>query len=376
MLTPANKTDQAPAQTLAGSYYREFIDFIDRGEATTRSYYNNLRQFAAYLAYTGTTAPTRQDIINYRQYLGNEHDAIQLDGADGWKYRTDKDGHRIKTTCKPATVKNYLQSVKQFFTWTDASGYYPNIAANIHAPKIRQDIHKKEALTAADVLAVENSITVQAIAKATAAASNDNDTAGRYNRAIEQGQRLKAIYLLAVTAGLRCIEISRANVKDIERHGNRAYIYIHGKGHTEADTRQPIALPVYEAIREYLKTRGQPKGNAPLFAATGNRSGGKRLASTTISTMLKQALIQAGYNSERISAHSLRHTAGTAAQDLTGNLYLTQQYMRHASPAITEIYLHTSTEEQEAIIAEEIYKMYHNVSQSRTDAETTETNKQ
>ena len=73
----------------------------------------------------------------------------------------------------------------------------------------------------------------------------------------------------------------------------------------------------------------------------------------------------AGYDSERITAHSLRHTAGTNVQEMTGNLYLTQQYMRHASHATTEIYLHVDTEQQEAEIAQQLYNKYH----GKTDKE-------
>ena len=70
---------------------------------------------------------------------------------------------------------------------------------------------------------------------------------------------------------------------------------------------------------------------------------------------------QAGFDSERITAHSLRHTAGTNVQEITGNLYLTQQYMRHANPATTEIYLHNDTQKQEADIAQRLYNHYHNM---------------
>lgn len=359
---PAKDKYTLQAQELRPSLFDEFIRYIDRGPATTRTYIINFRQFAAWLAFSDITTPTRQDIIKYRNYLLNEHDAIKLDPANfyGWSYRTDKQGNRQKITCKPGTVKQYLQIIKQFFTWTATVGYYPNIAANIHGPKIRPDIHKKDALTAADVLAIENSITATSEAKATAAARTRKDTAGRIYRAKEQGKRLQAMYLLAVNAGLRTIEIHRANVKDIEKTGNQAFIYIHGKGHAEADYKKPIAIPVYDAIQAYLNSRADyPAANSPLFVATGNRSGGKRLAATTISTMLKRAMQEAGYNSERLTAHSLRHTAGTAAQELTGNIYLTQKYMRHASPKTTEIYLHNDTTRQEADIAEQLYKLYH-----------------
>lgn len=346
-MTQLTTNNSITAGDLQHDLFTQFIEYIDRGEKTTRTYIVNLRQFVAWLRYTGTSRPTRQDIILYRQYLTEEHDAIMLDPSslEGWTYRTDASGHPVKVVCKPNTVKQYLQSVRQFFTWTAAEGYYPNIAANVHAPKVRQDAHKKEALTATDVLTIERSI--------------DTTT--------EQGKRLLAMYLLAVNAGLRTIELSRANIKDIEVKNGSACLYIWGKGHTEADTKKPLAPQVYEAIRDYINSRtDRPTKDSPLFVATGNRSGGKRLATTTISTMLKRAMQAAGYDSERLTAHSLRHTAGTNAQEITGNLYLTQQYMRHASPATTEIYLHVETERQEADIAQALYDRYH-ASERRDD---------
>ena len=353
-----------PASDLQPALFDNFIKYIDRGEKTTRTYITNLRQFAAWLNYEQISRPGRQEIILYRQYLSAEHEAIKLDSAGGWTYRTDSRGNRYTVICKPNTVKQYLQSVRQFFSWTASEGLYPNIAANVHTPKIRQDIHRKEALTAADVLSIEKSIQAQTVAKESAAACKEKDTAGRISRATEQGKRLFAMYTLAVNAGLRTIEISRANIKDLEIKGGNAVLYVWGKGHTEPDSKKPLAPEVYDIIREYLDSRSdRPTANSPLFVSTGNRSGGRRIAPTTISKMLKQAMKQAGYDSERITAHTLRHTAGTSVQELTGNLYLTQKYMRHANPATTEIYLHNDTEKQETDTARELYNLYH----GRTD---------
>ncbi len=352
-----------PAADLQLSYIDNFISFVDRGEKTTRTYIVNLRQFAAWLLYSGIKRPERQDIIDYRQYLTTEHEAIQLDldSVDNWKYRTDAAGNRIIVKCKPNTVKLYLQSVCQFFRWLASEGIYPNVAENIHAPKTRQDTHRKEALTAADVLTIENSIKAQAEQKKATAASKRKDTAGRINRSTEQGKRLYALYLLAVNCGLRTIELHRANIKDMETKNGITYLYIWGKGHSEADSKKTLAPEVKAAIDDYLDSRTDARtGNSPLFVSTGNRSGGKRIATTTISTMLKRAMQEAGYNSERITAHSLRHTAGTNVQEITGNLYLTQQYMRHSNPATTEIYLHNDTQKQETDIAQRLYNYYHN----------------
>lgn len=323
------------SQEITPALFGDFIAWIDRSEKTTRTYLNNLRQFAAWMAAAAITAPTRKDIIIYRDYLTRTH--------------------------KATTAAAYLRTVCQFFRWTAANGLYPDIAANIHAPKIRHSTHKKDALTVADVQTIEKSIEAHALQRQQEAQEAQKDTAGRTQRSTEQGKRLYAIYLLAVNAGLRTVEISRANVKDLETKGGQACLWIWGKGHTEPDQRKPLAPEVAEAVADYLRSRtDKPTGSSPLFVSTGNRSGGKRIASTTISTMLKRAMQEAGYNSERITAHSLRHTAGTAVQQLTGNLYATQKYMRHSNPATTEIYLHDDQDQrQEAGIAQQLYDLFH-----------------
>lgn len=353
-----------PANDLRPVLFDDFVRFIDRTEKTTRTYLTNLKQFIAWLKYEAIVRPLRKDIIAYRDFLSAEHPAIKLDqeAPQGWTYRTDSTGSKYTIKCRPSTVSQYLRSVAQFFKWTAANGLYPDIAAGIHGPKINRDTHRKEALQPADVLKIENTISLQAQEKAATAAEAAKDTAGRFQRATEQGKRLYAMYLLAVTAGLRTVEISRANIKDLETINNISVLYVTGKGHTEADTKKILAPEVRAAIDDYLQFRTDRKiGTAPLFVSTGNRSGGKRIAPETISKMLKQAMKEAGFNSERITAHSLRHTAGTNVQEITGNIYLTQKYMRHSNPATTEIYLHCNTEKQENEIAQQLYNRYHGI---------------
>lgn len=337
--------------------FDDFITWIDRSEKTAKTYLTNLRQFAAWLSYEQITEPNRGDVIRYRDYLLQEHRCIQYDpdSITGWRYRTDAQGSPVMITCKPNTAALYLRSVSQFFSWLEANGIYPNIAANIHAPKISQGRrHSRDALQASEVYEIEQSILRNATESAQAAYTEE-----LRHRAIEQGKRLHAMYLLAVTAGLRTIELSRANVKDLVTVRGQSWLYVWGKGHTEPDAKKAIAPEVAQIINDYLHSRADKvKGNAPLFVATGNRSKGKRLASTTISTMLKRAMQEAGYNSERLTAHSLRHTAGTAAMDITGDLYQVQRYMRHSNPATTEIYLHNDTDQQEAGIASDLYRYY------------------
>lgn len=364
-ITVYNRQEIAPAQQFNTGLFNDFVAWIDRSEKTTRSYLTNLRQFMAWLKYAAVVNPIRQDIISYRQWLTAEHEAIALDpgSVNGWTYRTDATGNPLKIVCKPNTVAQYLRSVCQFFRWTAANNLYPDIAANIHAPKVKNETHRKAYLNAKEVLTIEESIAERAQERQQAAQEAQKDTAGRMQRSTEQGKRLYAMYLLAVNAGLRTIEISRANIKDLETKGGQTWLYIWGKGRTEPDQRKPIAPEVAAAVKDYLQSRtDKPTSAAPLFVSTGNRSGGKRIAPTTISTMLKRAMQEAGFDSERLTAHSLRHSAAQAALQASGNnIYTAQKYLRHSSPATTEIYLHEDerTEKAERAIAQDVYNLYH-----------------
>lgn len=232
------------AQDFNPGLFAQFVQWIDRSEKTTRSYLTNLRQFMAWLNYAAIRNPQRQDILSYRDWLSGEHEAITLAPGTGWTFRTDGAGNPLKIRCKANTVAQYLRTVRQFFRWTAASGLYPDIASNIHAPKVCNDTHKKDALTVQEVLQIENSITERAQIRAQAAQEAQKDTAGKIQRSTEQGKRLYAMYLLAVNAGLRTIEISRANVKDLETKGGQSWLYIWGKGRSEADQKHlPRKLP-------------------------------------------------------------------------------------------------------------------------------------
>ena len=354
--------DIAPAAEINTALFYDFVSFVDRSEKTTRTYLNNLKQFMAWLKYAEIRCPLRQDIISYRQWLMTEHAAISFapETAEGYTTRRDSSGNPLMITCKPTTVKGYLQAVKAFFAWAAANNLYPNVAANIHAPKI-SDNHKKDSLTAEEVLTIEQSITQKVQEVTAAAAEAVKDRAGRIQRSTEQGKRLYAMYLLAVNAGLRTIEISRANIKDLETKGGKTYLYIWGKGHSAPDQKKPIAAEVKAAIDDYIAARTDaPTGSSPLFVSTGNRSKGKRIASTTISTMLKRAMQDAGFDSDRITAHSLRHSTAANVMELTGNnIYAAQQYLRHSSPKTTEVYLENDTIAQDAILAQQLYNQYH-----------------
>lgn len=328
-----------------------FVAYVDGSEQTTATYLRNLRQFAKWLYYRNITRPeqiTRETIIEFRDDM--------------------------LTRCKPGTVSQYLRTVKAFISWGTLEDIFPkDFSRNVKPPKIKKVIGtpKKKRLQPFEVLEIEESIRAGALEALETAYTSKKDSAGKMARATEQGKRLFAMYLLAVNNGLRVVELSRARVKDLEIERGQGYLYIWGKGHIEADTRKPLAPEVLEALEDYLKSRSdKAPRSAPLFVSTGNRSGGKAIAPTTISAMLKEAMKEAGYNSERITAHSLRHTAAQNALAASGNNIIeTQLYMRHESPRTTEEYIETSQEiEQKQIdLAIAVYDRYHQGSPAASD---------
>ena len=304
MYTAVMREQQQPAQILALSpatqqqfsalFLQEFISYIDRKKTTVKSYISCLKQFALWMNEQGITQPTRDDIKAYKEYL---------------------------SSCGLATgtQQQYLRAVKQFFKWLSAEGKYPNIADNIHGAKVRHDIHKKDALQREDVARIAASI----------------------DRSTEQGKRLYAMYMLCVICGLRTVELSRANIEDLKTTGGITYLYVQGKGHDDKDAPVLLIAEVCQAVNDYLQNRSmRATAKSPLFASTSNRSKGGRIAPTTISTMLKDMLKAAGYDSDRLTAHSLRHTSGTGAHKAGLDLYSVQHLMRHCDPATSEIYIH------------------------------------
>ena len=60
----------------------------------------------------------------------------------------------------------------------------------------------------------------------------------------------------------------------------------------------------------------------------------------SISRIIKDRLKAAGYDTHRISAHSLRHTSVTFLLEAGATLQEAQHHARHASPETTGIYAH------------------------------------
>ncbi len=227
--------------------------------------------------------------------------------------------HLIAIGKNATTIHTYFRQVKAFFKWAEINGIYPDVARNV------KNVDGEKFTTHRD------SLDLEAV----------HDISKKIDTSTTAGKRLYAIFLLCAFCGLRTIEVSRARIQDMKvKDGNR-YLYVCGKGHKVPDT--PVLLPqiVVAAIDTYLAELAPyyRMPMAPLFCSTSNRSMGKRIAPTTISTQIKSAMIAAGYDSSRITAHSLRNTAATLLFEKTHDIRLVQHFLRHKTPAEVAIYV-------------------------------------
>ena len=173
-----------------------------------------------------------------------------------------------------------------------------------------------------------------------------------------KGKRDYSIIALMVTGGLRDIEAARANIEDLKQLGGSTVLYLQGKGRDERTDYVKVVPAVEKPVREYLKTRPNAKSQHPLFTSLSNNSRGRRLSAKSISSIVKGRLLAAGYNSDRLTAHSLRHSAVTLS--LMGGLPLdeVQQFARHKNISTTQIYAHNlerAKNRSEDTIAEAIF---------------------
>lgn len=275
-----------------GNTFNRFVKYLDVSEKTLETYTRNLKQFWRFLQERGIECPTRQDVIDYRDAL-------------------------LESGKKASTVQAYLVVVKLFFGWTELEGIYPDVAKRVKGAKVSRE-HKKDYLTSKQFGAVLGGI--------------DRDSL--------EGKRDYAMILTMGICGLRTIEVSRANVEDLRPCGDSTRIYVQGKGRDDRAESVDVPMEVENAIRDYLRARGCGDGKAPLFAGIGNRNAGGRLTTKSISRIAKQKMKDVGLDSDRLTAHSLRHTAVTLALLAGDSIEQAQQFARHRNIDTTLVYAH------------------------------------
>jgi integrase/recombinase XerC/integrase/recombinase XerD len=152
-----------------------------------------------------------------------------------------------------------------------------------------------------------------------------------------QGQRDFALLNLLIRTGLRTIEVLRANVGDLRQEGGETVLIVQGKGRDSKDDFVLLTEETLAPIREYLTAR-DARADEPLFTSHSTRNSGTRLATRSMRGIVKRYLRKCNLDSERLSAHSFRHTAITLALMAGASIQEAQALARHSQITSTMVY--------------------------------------
>ena len=222
----------------------------------------------------------------------------------------------LMETKKASTISMYMTALKKLYKYLETKGI-KNIASDLKGAKQKRN-YSKDPLTLDQAKELLKSI----------------------DRTTNEGKRNYALIHLLLTTGLRTIEIERANVEDIRNVANNSVLYVMGKGRDTKDEYVKLTYETLKAINEYLATRKIKDNKEPLFISYSDRTNGNRLKTRSIRDIIKKAYRNIGINSDKITTHSLRHTAITLSLIGGTPLQEVQQMARHSNINTTMIYAH------------------------------------
>ena len=269
-----------------------YLNHLDIRKVSKIKYTNYLNQFLNWLKDRNIVYPTREHIIEFKQYL-------------------------IEKGLKETTISSYLKAIKRLFEYLSKTNKYENIAFGIKQPLVNAGF-KKLALSVEEAKLLLFSI----------------------DRSDIIGKRDYAIVNLILHTGLRLIEVCRSLVEDVKNEGENTLLYVQGKGHDAKDAFVVLTPSVLFAINEYLKERDY-NDKSPLFASHSLKSKKETPLSTVIlSNILHARLKEAGFDNPKITPHSLRHTAITLALLSGSTVQEAKEMARHTDINTTLIYAH------------------------------------
>ena len=152
-----------------------YLGFIDVTKTTYDTYKNGLKMLFVYFKKNNISNPTRQDIINFREELRENHSL--------------------------STVNTYLISTRNFFKWLEYENIYKDITRNIKGVTVSKE-HKREALTLEQAQLVLSNV---------------------------QNSKEKVMILLGLCCGCRANEICNIQLKDFVKRGDKTLLYLLGK---------------------------------------------------------------------------------------------------------------------------------------------------
>lgn len=265
------------------SLKEEYLSYIDVSDNSVNTYNVGIKAFAEYLKEKDVKRPTRADVINFREYLKEEHTI--------------------------PTINSYLIAVRNFFRFLEYNGIYKNIAENVKGLR-DTELHKRNALTLEQCnLLIENA----------------------------KDDREKIIILLALTCGLRINEITNVRIEDFKQENGNIVLYVLGKGKTDKVDYVIVDKDIFEMIKDYVR---KYEISDYLFVSNSNNHKGEKMHSGSIRAIVNSMYERAGLKTDKVVFHSLRHSFATIALENGQDIREVSKALRHSNLGVTERYAH------------------------------------
>jgi len=269
-----------------------FLRSKDFSAETRRNYALALRHLVQFLERSRITRPIPEDLFRFRdEYLS----ALKL---------------------TPRSCNLYIYAVKSFFAFLDARGLYPDLA---HFMKgfARPVVHLRGWLSDTQIRQVLD---------------------GVERKTLLDFRNYALINLLART-GLHTIELTRADLGDVQTRDDVRVLMVQGKGRRDKDAWVVLTDKAWGPLEEYHKRRGHLLAESPLLAAHARRNPQGRMTTRSVRRICRALFQKAGLDVRILSAHSLRHSTATIALLKGAKVEQVQGMLRHKSVETTMMYV-------------------------------------
>lgn len=245
----------------------------DKSRETSGTYERALREFISFFATDKHFLFRVRDVERYKQHL------IE------------------KKNMKEVSVATYLTALRRLCQYmVDTGVLEKNPAKRVQGGR-RPTSHNRTFLTLEEIDSLLDAI--------------ETDT--------ETGLRDRAIIRTMLGCACSELELTRADVGDLQKVGRRWMLYVQGKGKSIKDEAIPVPAETVRALQVYIDRRAEsaPEGalppGSPLFISYSNRSRNERITirgvREAINLRMKASGVKKGRD-RKLTPFSLRHTAG------------------------------------------------------------------
>ncbi len=293
---------------------KEFLVYHDtikgQSRATVDSYYFDLRTFTRYLMLERGLVPrdTPMEDIEIKSAGLDLYASVTL--SDVYDFMAFLSRNRDLNAASRARMIITLKGFYNYLTVKTKQLSY-NPIQNLDAPKIPKSL--------------PSYLTLEESQRLLAAVDGRNRT------------RDYCILTLFLNCGLRISEMVGLNLTDIRAD----HLLIHGKGSKERIVY--LNKSCIRALENWLEERKNIQSTEVNAVFLSSRR--RRISVDSVQLMVKNTLLRAGLDAERISPHKLRHTAATLMLQNGVDVRTLQEVLGHENLNTTQIYTHLANQE-------------------------------